>query len=76
MSEDVSDIRWDRVVAQLLRKVPAEVAEEFLAGPDWRDLPALDRQAIEVADAELEELDRLKRQQARQQAAEEAARRH
>lgn len=73
MSE--SEPRWDRIAAGLLRRVRPDVAEAFLDSPEWRELPEEDREALYIADAELEELERVKRQRARQEQAEENYRR-
>jgi hypothetical protein len=71
----MSDIRWDRIAAALLRKLPPEVVEDFLNSPEWAALPEEGREALFIADAELEEMDRRTRQAARQQRAEENYRR-
>lgn len=63
------------LVARALRSVPAELAHELLASPDWRELPEEARDLVYVADARLEEIDRRKRQDARQALAEENYRR-
>lgn len=70
-----SDIRWDRIAAALLRKLPPAVAEDFLNSPEYQAIPEKDRDQLAVADAELEELERIKRQKARQEAAEDNYRR-
>ncbi|MGI5293256.1 hypothetical protein ACQEVF_59460 [Nonomuraea polychroma] len=70
-----SDIRWDRIAAALLRKLPPEVVEDFLNSPEYLALPEKDRDQLAIADAELEEIERVKRQRARQEQAEENYRR-
>lgn len=68
-------IRWDRIAAALLRQVPPAVAADFFASPEWAEVPQEDKEAIYIADAELEEAERAARQRARQLQAEDDYRR-
>lgn len=63
----------DRVAAMMLRLVPREVAEQFLASPDFQNLPQEDKDRLYVADALIDEAQRRKRQAARQAEAEARA---
>ncbi|MEU5869795.1 hypothetical protein ABZ815_52145 [Nonomuraea sp. NPDC047529] len=48
----------DRVAVALLRKLKPEVQAEFLASPEFRELPDADRQRLYELDAVLSETER------------------
>jgi hypothetical protein len=61
--------------ARALRRMPHDQAVEYLQSAEWLELPEDARDLVYVADARLEEIERVKRQKARQAAAEENYRR-
>ncbi|MGV9383945.1 hypothetical protein ACWDRB_49575 [Nonomuraea sp. NPDC003707] len=59
-----------RLTAALLRMTPPDVAAPFFESDAWTSLKANQQAMITDADAEMEEKDRRRRQQARQERAE------
>ncbi|WP_433426494.1 hypothetical protein ACQP1V_43420 (plasmid) [Microtetraspora malaysiensis] len=52
---------YDMVAARILRRMRPEIAQEFLASPEWQAIPADLRERIYVADARWEEIERRAR---------------
>ncbi|MER7366335.1 recombinase family protein [Nonomuraea wenchangensis] len=72
MAEPNMDRVHARLTAALLRMTPPDVAAPFFRSPAWTDLTPAEQAMIIDADADMEEQDRRRRQQARQERAEKA----
>ncbi|MEZ7132647.1 hypothetical protein ACBR40_45555 [Nonomuraea sp. AD125B] len=70
MAEPNMDRVHARLTAALLRMMPPDVAAPFFRSPAWTDLTPTEQAMIIDADADMEEQDRRRRQQARQERAE------
>lgn len=70
MAEPDMDRVHARLTAALLRMTPPDVAAPFFESAAWTDLTPAEQAMVIDADADMEEKDRRKRQQARQERAE------
>lgn len=53
--------RYDEIAATVIRGMRPELAAEFLASPEWRNIPAELRERVSEADARLTERQRRNR---------------